>query len=63
MSARTATCTQLPVNDLGGIRQSAGPLETHWSLVLWDPWFAIGGACFFALAIGIRGRLADDTRS
>jgi len=27
----------------GGIRSSVGPLETHWSLLLWNPWFAAGG--------------------
>lgn len=47
--------------DLGGVRQSVGPLETHWSLVLWNPWFVIGGACFFALALAICRRLAGDT--
>ena len=27
----------------GGIAASVGPLETHWSLILWNPWFAVGG--------------------
>jgi hypothetical protein len=27
----------------GGIRSAVGPLETHWSLVLWNPWFVVGG--------------------
>jgi Protein of unknown function (DUF3995) len=27
----------------GGVASSVGSLETHWSLVLWDPWFIAGG--------------------
>jgi hypothetical protein len=44
--------------NLGGVRQQVGPLETHWSLVLWNPWFIIGGICFGALALAIHQRLA-----
>jgi hypothetical protein len=27
----------------GRVASSVGPLETHWSLILWNPWFAAGG--------------------
>jgi Protein of unknown function (DUF3995) len=27
----------------GGIGSSVGPVEKHWSLILWNPWFAAGG--------------------
>ena len=30
----------------GGVASSVGPLETHWSLVLWNPWFMAGGLAF-----------------
>ncbi len=36
--------------DAGGLRTSVGPLESRWSLVLWNPWFALGGALFLATA-------------
>lgn len=26
-----------------GIPSAVGPSETHWSLVLWNPWFFVGG--------------------
>ncbi len=42
--------------DLGHVRESVGSLETRWSLILWNPWCAIGGICFFALALDIRRR-------
>ncbi len=34
-----------------GLQANAGPLETHWSLVLWNPWFGLGGMLFIATAI------------
>jgi hypothetical protein len=34
-----------------GLRKNVGPVETHWSLILWNPWFAVGGALFIATAI------------
>lgn len=37
--------------DAGGLRTTIGPLETRWSLVLWNPWFALGGALFLWAAI------------
>ncbi len=48
--------------DTGGLRAAVGPLETRWSLVLWDPWFAIGGALFLWTGIRVRrvrGRLSS----
>lgn len=32
--------------DAGGLRTEVGALETRWSLVLWDPWFVLGGVLF-----------------
>jgi hypothetical protein len=37
--------------DAGGIRKTVGPLETRWSLMLWNPWFVLGGAFFIVSAI------------
>jgi hypothetical protein len=42
--------------DLGGVRQTVGPLETHWSLTLWNPWFILGAFCFFALSVAIKAK-------
>lgn len=33
----------------GGVASSVGPSETRWSLVLWNPWFIVGGV-FLLLA-------------
>ena len=38
------------VTGAGGIATSVGASETHWSLVLWNPWFVLGGAAFLILA-------------
>ncbi|GAB3899092.1 hypothetical protein GCM10029964_084520 [Kibdelosporangium lantanae] len=27
----------------GGIASAVGPSQTHWSLILWNPWFVLGG--------------------
>lgn len=32
--------------DVGGLRATVGTLQTRWSLALWNPWFALGGALF-----------------
>lgn len=32
--------------DVGGLRATVGPVETRWSLALWNPWFTLGGALF-----------------
>ncbi|MDQ2812302.1 MAG: DUF3995 domain-containing protein [Actinomycetota bacterium] len=37
-----------------GVRSAAGPLETRWSLILWNPWFIIGGIVLG----GAAGRVA-----
>jgi hypothetical protein len=37
--------------NVGGLQASVGPLETYWGLVLWNPWFALGGALFIVTAI------------
>ncbi|HEY3501871.1 MAG TPA: DUF3995 domain-containing protein [Actinocatenispora sp.] len=36
----------------GGVRDTVGPAEARWSLLLWNPWFALGAAFF--LAVGFR---------
>jgi len=38
----------------GGMRATVGPLETRWSLALWNPWFALGGALFLWTALRAR---------
>ena len=43
--------------DLGGVRQTVGPLETHWSVILWNPWFILGATSFIALFLAIHHRL------
>ncbi len=40
--------------DTGGLRASIGPLESAWSLVLWNPWFVIGGGLFVWTALRVR---------
>lgn len=27
--------------NIGGVRELVGPLETRWSQILWNPWFAL----------------------
>jgi len=44
----------LLATDVGGLRAAVGPLESRWSLALWNPWFAIGGALFLCAAIRVR---------
>lgn len=34
------------LGDFDSIATSVGPLETRWSLVLWNPWFFVGGIAF-----------------
>jgi Protein of unknown function (DUF3995) len=47
--------------DTGGLANRVGPLETQWSLILWNPWFTVGGALFLASAIRLR-RAAERAR-
>ena len=28
----------------GGVSNAVGPEQTYWSLLLWNPWFVLGGA-------------------
>ncbi|WP_280759171.1 DUF3995 domain-containing protein [Prescottella agglutinans] len=46
MLARAVMIEILLITDAGGVRTEVGPQQTHWSLVLWNPWFAIGGVLF-----------------
>lgn len=39
-----------------GLRSAVGPLETRWSLFLWNPWFVVGGALFVWAAVRTRAR-------
>jgi hypothetical protein len=41
--------------DAGGVRDSVGAAESRWSLVLWDPWFVVGGVLFVGVALGLAG--------
>jgi len=34
----------------GGVAAAVGALEIHWSLVLWNPWFTLGGVAFLLTA-------------
>lgn len=34
----------------GGLASSVGPSQTRWSLVLWNPWFMLGGVAFLLTA-------------
>lgn len=36
--------------DAGGIASSVGPVQTRWSLLLWNPWFTLGGVAFLFAA-------------
>jgi len=38
------------ITGAGGIAASVGAAETRWSLVLWNPWFALGGVAFLVTA-------------
>ncbi|MGI8721770.1 MAG: DUF3995 domain-containing protein [Geodermatophilaceae bacterium] len=41
----------LLAGNAAGLRASIGPLETHWSLVLSNPWFAFGGVAIIVTPI------------
>jgi len=43
--------------DTGGIRAAVGPLETRWSLLLWNPWFVLGGALFIGTGVLLLERV------
>ncbi|GGF35012.1 hypothetical protein GCM10011519_05580 [Marmoricola endophyticus] len=40
--------------NVGGIRAQVGPTEVHWSQILWNPWFALGGASFIVASLQLR---------
>ncbi|MFI6362699.1 DUF3995 domain-containing protein [Nocardia sp. NPDC050630] len=42
----------------GGVRREVGPHQTWWSLVLWNPWFMLGGVLFIGAGLGIAKRCA-----
>lgn len=44
----------LLATDAGSLRATVGPLESRWSLALWNPWFTIGGLLFLWTAICVR---------
>lgn len=48
--ARGVLVEVLLLADVGGVRQSVGADETRWSLLLWNPWFVLGGALWLAVA-------------
>jgi len=51
----------LLLTDTGGIASNVGPEQTHLSLVLWNPWFVIGGLAF--AAAGVQGWLERERRA
>ena len=46
-----------------GLRHDVGPLETRWSLVLWNPWFVLGGALFLLTALRTVPERARSSRA
>lgn len=47
--------------DVGGLSATIGPSQTYWSLVLWNPWFILGGVLFLwvTLRVAQTARLGD----
>jgi hypothetical protein len=39
------------LTDVGGVAGNVGPEQTHISLILWNPWFALGGLLFSAAGL------------
>lgn len=37
--------------DAGGVATNVGPDQTHLSLILWNPWFVVGGLAFTAAGV------------
>lgn len=44
----------LLATDTGALRATVGPLETRWSVAVWNPWFTLGGALFIWTAVSAR---------
>jgi hypothetical protein len=42
----------------GDVASSVGPLETRWSLILWNPWFAAGGVALLLATRQFQHRTA-----
>lgn len=61
--ARGVVLQLVLVTDAGGVASSVGPSEVHWSLILWNPWFMLGGILFLLTAhrFGRLGRGRDRT--
>jgi len=51
LAIRGVSLEVLLAMNVGGLRASVGPLETYWGLVLWNPWFVLGGALLIVTAI------------
>jgi hypothetical protein len=43
LAARGLLLEVVLLTGAGGVASAVGPLETHWSLILWNPWFFAGG--------------------
>jgi hypothetical protein len=39
------------LTDADGVATNVGPEQTHLSLILWNPWFVVGGLAFAAAGI------------
>jgi diadenosine tetraphosphate (Ap4A) HIT family hydrolase len=59
---RGAGLELLVAADIGGVRTAVGSLETRWSLILWNPWFVLGGALFVETARCLRHRASASRR-
>lgn len=46
--------------DIGGVRAQIGPVEAPWSLILWNPWFALGGSLLIAASVQAHRRPAKE---
>jgi Protein of unknown function (DUF3995) len=46
-----------------GVRSALGPLETRWSLILWNPWFVLGGIVLIGAAVHIAQRAGIGARA
>lgn len=39
-----------------GVRAGVGPEQAHWILLLWNPWFVLGGLSFALASLNCLGR-------
>jgi len=63
MLIRGVALELLLATDTGGIRDAVGPLETRWSLILWNPWFVLGGALFIGTGVQLLRRVRSSSLS